>query len=371
MRSVWVPAGKALRAVLRGDRTPEEAARRAQREFEVLTRPAPPAQSPTPYLVFLALGLFALGFWGIRIIRKRDVIVSIRRSRTAYLYLLPAVAGMALLVFIPFAVGTSVALFAHRGGEFTFVGLSHFAHILFSDDFPITDPLSFYFTLGVTVLWTTANVMLHVGIGLALAMALREPWLKMRPVYRVLLIIPWAIPNYITALIWKGMFNSQLGAVNGLLDVFGIEKVAWFSQFWTSFAANLITNTWLGFPFMMVVCLGAMQAIPRELEEAAEMDGAAGWTRFRRVLLPLLRPALLPAVILGSVWTFNMFNVIYLVSAGEPDGETEILITEAYRWAFDRQEQYGYASAYAVLIFMALIGYSIFIKRLTQGEQTA
>ena len=108
---------------------------------------------------------------------------------------------------------------------------------------------------------------------------LREPWLKLRGLYRVLLIVPWAVPNYITALIWKGMFHSQFGAVNALLDTLGIEPVPWFSSFWTAFAANVTTNTWLGFPFMMVVCLGALQAIPRELEEAAEMDGAGGWTR--------------------------------------------------------------------------------------------
>jgi arabinogalactan oligomer/maltooligosaccharide transport system permease protein len=138
----------------------------------------------------------------------------------------------------------------------------------------------------------------------------------------------------------------------------------WFAQFSTSFAANLATNTWLGFPFMMVVTLGALQAIPKELEEAAEVDGAGYLTRLRHVVWPLLRPALLPAILLGSVWTFNMFNVVYLVSAGEPDGSTEILISEAYRWAFSRNNQYGYAAAYAVLIFGVLLVYSRAANRL-------
>lgn len=183
--------------------------------------------------------------------------------------------------------------------------------------------------------------------------------------------MPWAVPNYITALIWKGLFHSQFGAVNGILGFMGVEPIAWFSRFWTSFSANLVTNTWLGFPFMMVVCLGALQAIPRELEEAAEMDGASGWTRFTEVILPLIKPALLPAVILGSVWTFNMFNIIYLVSGGEPEGSTEILITEAYRWAFHRQEQYGYAAAYAVLIFLALLAYTQFTKGIARAAEPA
>ena len=180
----------------------------------------------------------------------------------------------------------------------------------------------------------------------------------------MLLIVPWAVPNYITALIWKSMFHKQFGAVNGLLIWLGLEPVSWFSHFWTAFAANLSTNTWLGFPFMMVVTLGALQAIPRDLEEAAEVDGAGRFARFFSITLPLLRPALLPAVILGSVWTFNMFNIIFLVSGGEPDGATEILISEAYRWAFTRQEQYGYAAAYATLIFGVLLIYSWGTRRL-------
>ncbi|MCK6506891.1 sugar ABC transporter permease [Myxococcota bacterium] len=194
-------------------------------------------------------------------------------------------------------------------------------------------------------------------------MVLREPWLRLRGVYRVLLILPWAVPNYITALIWKGMFHRQFGAINGFLEWAGFGAVSWFSQFSTAFAANLATNTWLGFPFMMVVTLGALQSIPRDLEQAAEVDGASAWQRFRHVTLPLLKPALLPAVILGSVWTFNMFNIIYLVSGGEPDGSTEILISEAYRWAFTRGHRYGYASAYAVLIFFVLLGYSRLMNR--------
>jgi len=278
---------------------------------------------------------------------------------------------MVVLVFIPFVVGTAVAFFSHRGGEFTFVGLANFMSILGAEDFPVTDPLSFYFTLAVTVLWTTANVALHVAIGLSLALLLREPWLRMKGIYRVLLIVPWAVPNYITALIWKGMFHSQFGAINAALVYLGIEPVPWFSAFWTSFAANLVTNAWLGFPFMMVVCLGALQTLPPDLDEAARLDGAGPWTRFWRVTLPLIRPALVPAVILGCVWTFNMFNIIYLVSGGAPDGSTEILVTEAYRWAFHRQEQYGYAAAYATLIFMALVGYTLFTQRISAGGERA
>jgi arabinogalactan oligomer/maltooligosaccharide transport system permease protein len=198
-------------------------------------------------------------------------------------------------------------------------------------------------------------------------MLLRDEWVKLRGVYRVLLIIPWAVPNYITALVWKMMFNYQFGAINSMLRLIGGEGVDWFSRFSTAFAANLATNTWLGFPFMMVVSLGALQAVPRDLEDAAELDGATRWQRFRHITLPLLRPALVPAMVLGSVWTFNMFNVIYLVSGGAPGGSTEILITEAYRWAFERHHQYGYAAAYGVLIFGVLLVYTRLTGGLSKG----
>src|SRR5262249_46689166 len=145
----------------------------------------------------------------------------------------------------------------------------------------------FYVTLGVTALWTVANVSLHLAIGLTLALLLRDPALKLRGVYRMLLIVPWAVPNYITALIWKGMFHRQFGAINGMLAWLGVTPVSWFSQFSTAFCANLATNVWLGFPFMMVVTLGALSRIPKELEEAAALDGANRLQRLRHVILPL------------------------------------------------------------------------------------
>lgn len=371
MGAVWEPANRALRAVLRGASVPAVASARAQQEVGFYLRPPPTRAKTGPYLVLLALLLMGGALGTLRMAQRTDFVARARKSKHAYLYLLPASLGMAAVVFVPFLVGSAVSLFAHKGGEFTFVGLKNFARILQSSDYPVTDPMSFWFTLAVTVAWTVGNVVLHTGIGLGLALLLRDPWMKLKGVYRVLLIVPWAVPNYITALIWKGMFNRQFGAVNGLLDVFGIEPVSWFSGFFTAFAANLTTNTWLGFPFMMVVTLGALQSIPRDLTEAAEVDGASAWERFRHITLPLLRPALLPAVILGSVWTFNMFNIIYLVSAGEPGGSTEILISEAYKWAFTRQAQYGYASAYSLLIFGILIVYTLLTKKVTEAGAPA
>ncbi|WP_342375376.1 extracellular solute-binding protein [Myxococcus stipitatus] len=372
MARVWEPMKLALRAVLQGGVKPEDAGALADRRYRALHRERPSDANPVPWLGFM--GAMALG--GTAYVLMRPAGARSLRQRypdltRAATYVAPAAAGVLVLVFIPFVVGLSLSLFHHDAGQYTFVGLANFVDILASRGYSISEPLSFYFTLAVTLLWAVVNVVLHVCIGLGLALLLRDPLLKLRGMYRVLLIIPWAVPNYITALMWKGMFHRQFGAINGLLALLGLEPVSWFTRFSTAFAANVATNTWLGFPFMMVVALGALQSIPQELYEAAEVDGASRWTQFRRITLPLLKPAMLPAVVLGSVWTFNMFNIIYLVSGGEPGGGTDILVSEAFRWAFQRNEQYGFAAAYSVLIFLVLLGWSAFTKRLLRSEESA
>jgi arabinogalactan oligomer/maltooligosaccharide transport system permease protein len=368
IQSAFEAQARALRDVLRGAATPEQAARAAQGAFAVLARPAPPAAPVWPYLIAMLVAFGGLLAWILAPLRLATERERVWRHRFDYLWIAPAGIAMSLLVLVPFSVGASVSLFAHEGGEWSFVGLAHFLDILLARDWPVTSPLSFYTTLAVTVLWTVTNLILHVGIGIAMALVLREPWIRLRAMWRALLILPWAVPNYITALIWKGMFHAQYGAINALIGLVtfqdGPAPIDWFGSFALAFTANLTTNTWLGFPFMMVVTLGALQSIPRELEEAAEMDGASWFERFRHVVWPMLKPALLPAVILGSVWTFNMFNVVFLVSQGEPNSSTEILISEAYRWAFSRGNRYGYASAYAVLIFFVLLAYSRGANRL-------
>ena len=293
------------------------------------------------------------------------------RHRTAVGFLAPTAIAMLVLVAAPFVIGIILGFYDHHHGTWTFVGLSNFGEILSGGGRPLDDPLNFWFILGVTVLWTVANVMLHVTIGVALALLLSRKWMRGKGLWRMLLILPWAIPNYITALMWHGMFTGEYGAVNSILHFFGLSDVSWFGSWATAFSANVITNTWLGFPFMMVVALGALESIPRELYEAARVDGASAWQRFRHITLPHLRPALGPAVALGSIWTFNMFNVIYLVSAGRPGGSTNILVTDAYRWAFERGERYGMAAAEATIIFLILMLWTVFGNRIVKDAKDA
>lgn len=354
MRSVFVPAERALRNALRGDVTIPDALEGGRRRFEDETRDPPPPEDPRLGLLVLGVLLFWATFVMVRRARDPMMRVALRRSLPAYPWVAHAALAILLLVILPLLVGAGTSFFAGRGRDLHYVGIGNYVEILTARGGELFGPGSFFTVLAVTVLWTLANITLHVVIGVALALLLHRPTLRLKGVYRVLLVLPWAVPSYVTALAWRGMFHRQFGAVNAMLELLGAEPISFFARWSTAFAANVTTNMWLGFPFMMVVTLGALTQIPRDLYEAAEVDGASRWQQFRHVTLPLLVPSLAPAVAMGAVWTFNMFNVVYLVSAGEPDGTTEILVSEAYRWAFTRGHQYGYAAAYAVLIFLLL-----------------
>jgi arabinogalactan oligomer/maltooligosaccharide transport system permease protein len=277
----------------------------------------------------------------------------------------PAMLVMALVVFYPFVYNVGIAFSDMSLRTFrnpSFAGIRHFVEIF------TTPPL--YAILGKTVVWTVVNVFFHVAIGLALALLLNGP-VKGRAVYRALLILPWAMPQYIVALTWKGMFNYQFGAVNLILAKLGIGPVPWLSDATSAFAAAIIANIWLGFPFMMVICLGGLQSIPKEMYEAAEMDGAPAWKRFTSITLPLLKPVLVPAIVLGIVWTFNSLNVLWLITeGGRPANQSHILVTWIYNEAFTLY-RYGYAAAFSIIVFLILLGFSILFVRQTRGTEGA
>jgi arabinogalactan oligomer/maltooligosaccharide transport system permease protein len=309
------------------------------------------------------------------------VLHTLATHRQAYLLVAPALVTMLLLVFGPFFYGITLSFTEQsiyntdKALDEIWVGFENFRSIL--SDFEVfrstaeghsINYQNFYWTLGFTVVWTVTNVAIGVSVGLGLALLLNNRGLALTGFYRVALILPWAMPNYITALIWKGMFHSQFGVINQVVQIFGGDPISWFESPFTSFLTVLSTNGWLSFPFMMVISLGALQSIPSDLYEAAQVDGASRWQRFRAITLPSLKPALVPAVILSVVWTFNMFNIIFLVSEGQPGGATEILITEAYKIAFE-QYRYGYAAAYSTIIFLILLGYGVWQNRVTKAAE--
>ena len=193
-----------------------------------------------------------------------------------------------------------------------------------------------------------------MSLALLLNRGIRFSWL-----YRALLILPWAVPQYIAALTWRGMFNYEYGAVNLWLQKLGITQVSWLSNEAAAFSAAIITNIWLGFPFMMVIALGGMQGIPRELYEAARIDRVPRLKQFWHITLPMLKPVLIPAVTLGTIWTFNNLNVIWLVSnGGEPSDKTHILVSYVYKAVFNLY-QYGYGAALSMVIFGILLIFSL------------
>jgi arabinogalactan oligomer/maltooligosaccharide transport system permease protein len=329
-------------------------------------------------LAGLAVLLFAaVGFGGV----SRVAAVA-HRHRQAYAYVLPAILGMLVLVFFPFLYGIALSFTDSNIYNSSaplpdiWIGLRNYASILGdwrmvragADGAVAVNYQNFYWTLLFTVFWTATNVAVGVTGGLLLALALNTRGLAFRPIYRVLLILPWAMPNYITALIWKGMFHRQFGVVNQALALLGVAPVSWFDSPFTSYLTAFATNGWLSFPFMMVVSLGALQSISADIYEAARVDGASRWQQFKAITLPSLKPALVPAVILSVVWTFNMFNIIYLVTGGQPGGATEILVTQAYKYAFE-QYRYGYAAAYSTIIFGILLVYGLFQNRVTHATE--
>ncbi len=220
----------------------------------------------------------------------------------------------------------------------------------------------FYSVFFKTVIWTVVNVFFHVTIGVFLAVLLNR-YLPGKTIFRVLLLLPWAVPAYITALTWRGMFMADTGAINLILTKIGLPAIQWLSQPVTAFLAAMITNIWLGFPFMMIIALGALQSISQDVYEAAEIDGAGPWQQFWHVTIPHIRPVMVPAIILGTVWTFNKLTIIWLVTnGGQPADKTHILVSYVYRAAFNLY-RYGYAAAFSMIIFIVLVIFSVTIMR--------
>lgn len=229
---------------------------------------------------------------------------------------------------------------------------------------------NFYVILLKTIIWTVVNVFFHVVIGVFLALLLNQQ-LKGRSIFRTLLVLPWAVPQVIVALTWRGMFNYEYGSINLILTGLGLPAVEWLKDPTWAFIACIITNVWLGFPFMMVIALGALQSIPNDLYEAAEIDGAGWLHKLRNITIPLIRPVMVPAITLGTIWTFNNLNIVWLVTnAGEPSDQTHILVSFVYKSAFNLY-RYGYAAALSMVIFAILLVFSLSFMKRTRATAAA
>jgi len=251
-------------------------------------------------------------------------------------------------------------------GYTTFVGFENFSRI-FTDE-RVSGPFMSMFIW--TIMWALFTVVFSFSIGLAFALVLNNKRLKGRNVYRTLLIIPWAVPYFISVLTWKnGIFNETYGILNKIILPFlGMDSIKWFNDpFWARVVC-IIVNTWLTFPYMMTISLGALQSIPDELYEVSAIDGAGRWHRFRYITFPLLLTVVTPLLISSFAYTFNNFTLIYLLNSGGPPmvgattpaGHTDILISYVYKLAFEgRGQEFGFASAISILIFFLVAGISL------------
>lgn len=288
---------------------------------------------------------------------------------------LPVVVVIMLLVLLPLLQGVYFSLtdindtnianpVLDRPGTYEFVGLENFANVLSG----AASYGAFWATLGRTLVWTFVCVFFHYTIGLGLAIMLNRR-MRLRGLYRVLLILPWAVPVFISAFAWKYLFNAEYGLINWALEALGLPGQVWLGQSGLALVSVIIVNIWLGVPFMMVALLGGLQSIPPELYEAAEMDGASAWQRFRHVTLPGLRPVSATVVLLGVIWTFNMFPVIFLMTGTNPS--TRILVTYAFERFFSgATHDYAIASTYGVLILAVLLLFAALHRKVLreQGE---
>lgn len=367
VRAIWDALRGQYQSVIAGTSRPEVAAKLAQagalKQIDQMNEVLKPNVSV--YFIYGVVFLFAL-FITYYIFKNFFIFFKELRGRNkfAYYMMLPSFIGIFSVVLFPFFynIALSVSNFSLRTfNNWEIVGLHHYANVL-------VDP-KFYEIFAKTILWTVSNVFFHVSIGVLLAVIIEQVMPK-KNFWRTLLIIPWAIPQYITALTWRGMFNQEYGPINIFLqDYLHLSPIQWLSQPWTTFSACVVTNIWLGFPFMMIVALGGLQSIPKSIYESAKLDGANAFHRFWHITWPLLQPVIRPAALLGCIWTFNTLNVIWLVSnSGEPADQTHILVSYVYKAAFNLY-RYGYASALSMIIFIILVVMSLVVNKINDKTQ--
>lgn len=243
----------------------------------------------------------------------------------------------------------------------------------------LEDSGDFFFVMYRTILYVIACIPFFFVVGLTLALILNNDHIKGRGIWRAVLILPWAVQSYIAALVWQFFFRGEVGTINQFLVALGFFErgPTWLGdpqRPYLAFIAVVVINLWMTYPFFTVIILGALQAIPTDQYEAADVDGASWWDKLSLITLPTLRPAVLPAVVLSSITTFQMFNTVWLVTNGGPSagagkpGNTEFVMLHAYKLFQD--QNYGRMGAFAVVIFILLFLatlLSLRVTRITQG----
>ncbi|MFJ6323145.1 MULTISPECIES: carbohydrate ABC transporter permease [unclassified Rhizobium] len=279
-----------------------------------------------------------------------------------YLYSAPALILIIAVMLVPLAIGISYAfrdiqlLNPFSGG---FIGLDHFR--------ALSKDTAFYWALKNTLWWTGASVALQFIFGLILALLLDKPFVG-RSLVQALVFLPWAVPSFLAGLNWSWLFNPVIGPIPHWLYAIGLmsEPSNILSDPQYAMWGPIIANVWWGIPFFAITLLAALQAIPRDLYEAASIDGAGWFERFRSITLPFLAPTIAITVLLRTVWVSNFADLIIVMTGGGPADRTQIVASYIFTQAFKRLD-FGYASAIALVLLVLLLAYSMLIILLRQS----
>lgn len=278
-----------------------------------------------------------------------------------YLYSAPALILIIAVMLVPLAIGISYAfrdiqlLNPFSGG---FIGLEHFRDL--------SRDKAFYWALKNTLWWTGASVVLQFIFGLILALLLDKPFFG-RSIVQALVFLPWAVPSFLAGLNWSWLFNPVIGPIPHWLYAMGLmnEPNNILSDPNYAMWGPIVANVWWGIPFFAITLLAALQAIPRDLYEAASIDGAGWFERFRSITLPFLAPTIAITVLLRTVWVSNFADLIVVMTGGGPADRTQIVASYIFTQAFKRLD-FGYASAIALVLLVLLLTYSMLIILLRQ-----
>ena len=280
----------------------------------------------------------------------------LRRSLVNYSFMLPATLFLVLFIAYPIAFNFRISFQDLKAinllrGDAPWVGWQNYRAIF-------STPLYFQ-AVRQTLLFTLFSVVFQLGIGLALAVFYNRPFPGSRAM-RGLYLIAWTIPVVVVGIVFRWLFDGQVGVINWLLETLGLieQNIYWLADLNFALPAVIVINIWLGIPFNMALLLAGLQGIPEELYEAAEIDGASGWAKFRSVTLPLLRPALVATLLLGLIYTFKVFDVIWVTTQGGPFNATQVISTLAFQQIFN-QFLFGTGAAILNTLFAALFVVSL------------
>ncbi|MBT2694335.1 sugar ABC transporter permease [Bacillus sp. ISL-55] len=234
---------------------------------------------------------------------------------------------------------------------------------------------TFFSVLSWTIIWTFVATTFQVALGMFLAILVNQKDVKGKAIIRTVFILPWAVPAFVSILVFAGMFNESFGAINrDILGFFGIDPIPWMTEAMYTKIALIMIQTWLGFPFIFAMVTGVLQSIPEELYEAATVDGATNFQKFKNITLPLVLFATAPILITQYTFNFNNFNIIYLFNGGGPAvpganaGGTDILISWIYSLTMT-SAQYSKAAAITMLLSLIVIGVALWQFKRTKSFQ--